>query len=41
MNRGTSTDSRQLCDCIADLDRKRNQSFSKTFPEMALLLDMA
>ena len=40
MNRGNGTDGRQLCDGIADLDRKRNQSFKKTFPEMALLLDM-
>jgi len=38
MNNGVSTDGKQLCDNISDLDRKRNQSFKKTFPEMALLL---
>lgn len=40
MNHGISTDGRQLCNAIIDLDHKRNQSFSKTFPEMALLLDI-
>jgi MoaA/NifB/PqqE/SkfB family radical SAM enzyme len=39
MNNGPSTDAQELCDRIADLDRKRNQNFSVTCPEMAKLID--
>jgi len=38
MNRGVSTDGKQLCANISELDHRRNQSFKETFPEMALLL---
>lgn len=38
MNNGNSTDGKELCVQIADLDRKRNQDFSITCPEMAKLI---
>jgi MoaA/NifB/PqqE/SkfB family radical SAM enzyme len=39
MNRGNSTDGELLRHSIADLDRKRNQNFADTCPEMAKLLN--
>jgi MoaA/NifB/PqqE/SkfB family radical SAM enzyme len=39
MNHGASTDGSELRQHIAELDRKRNQNFSKICPEMALLLE--
>lgn len=41
MNRGASTDGFMTRMKIADLDQKRNQSFAKILPEMALAIDYA
>lgn len=40
MNNGTSTDGHELRVKIEDLDRKRDQDFKQTFPEMALILEL-
>jgi MoaA/NifB/PqqE/SkfB family radical SAM enzyme len=39
MNNGTSTDGGELRQHLADLDRKRNQNFSVTCPEMAKIIN--
>jgi pyruvate-formate lyase-activating enzyme len=41
MNHGLSSDGKLLQHSIADLDRKRNQNFAQTFPEMAKLIGYA